>query len=226
MNQIENNPFSALNNSTAASSLANTGAATKELGQDQFLELMIAQIKNQDPTKPMDSSEFLGQLAQFGTVSGIQDLQKSFEQMASSLQSNQALMASSLVGRSVLVPGGIGALPVGGALTGSVDLPLSVAELSVTITDAAGQQVRRLTLGGKPAGEVKFSWDGLDDSGAPATPGIYQVRAEAMVDGKNYGVDTSITAQVESVTLGGANGMLLNLAGLGTVSLADVKQIS
>ena len=68
MNQIENNPFAALNNSTAASSLANTGAATKELGQDQFLELMIAQIKNQDPTKPMDSSEFLGQLAQFGTA--------------------------------------------------------------------------------------------------------------------------------------------------------------
>jgi flagellar basal-body rod modification protein FlgD len=227
MSQIDNsNPFAALNTRTATDTAASTGARSSKLGQEQFLELMVAQIKNQDPTKPMDSSQFLGQMAQFGTVSGIQELQKSFSQMASSYQSNQALMASSMVGRSVLVPGSTGILPAGGALTGTADLPVSVAELTINITDSAGQQIRRLALGSKQAGEVKFSWDGLDDSGAPVAAGAYEVHAEAMLDGKNYAVDTAITAQVESVTLGGAKGMQLNLAGLGAVALSDVKQIS
>ncbi len=227
MNPVDNsNPFAAIGGSSIANTQRATGASATELGQDQFLELMIAQLKNQDPTKPMDSAEFLGQIAQFGTVSGIQDLQKSFTDMASSMQSNQALMASSLVGRSVLVPGGVGVLPTGGALTGSVNLPVGVADLAINITDGSGQLVRRLVMGGQQAGDVSFSWDGLDEAGAPAAPGRYKVTAEAMLDGKPYSADTSVSALVESVTLGGAQGMQLNLAGLGSVSLGDVKQIS
>jgi hypothetical protein len=78
--------------------------ANDKLGQEQFLKLMITQLNNQDPFKPLESGEFLGQLAQFGTVSGIQDLQQSFQGLAGSMQSNQALQAAGLVGRSVYVP--------------------------------------------------------------------------------------------------------------------------
>ena len=227
MNPVDtSNPFAAIAGSDTAKTQRATGSASNALGQDQFLNLMVAQLKNQDPTKPMDSSQFLGQMAQFGTVSGIQGLQQSFTQMAGALQSNQALMASSLVGRSVMVPGGIGVLPAGGALNGSVSLPTSVADLAINITDGSGQLVRRLVLGGQQAGDVRFSWDGLSDAGTPAVPGRYQVTAEAQVDGKAYAADTSVSALVESVSLGGTQGMLLNLTGLGTVSLGDVKQIS
>ena len=73
-----------------------------DLGQEDFLHLMLTQLKNQDPFKPMESGEFLGQLAQFGTVQGLAGLQTSFDSLASSLVSNQALQASSLVGRSAL----------------------------------------------------------------------------------------------------------------------------
>ena len=76
----------------------------KELGQEAFLNLMITQLKNQDPFKPLDSGEFLGQLAQFGTVSGLQDLQTKFDSLSSALVSNQALQAASLVGHTALVP--------------------------------------------------------------------------------------------------------------------------
>ena len=77
-------------------------AATKktDLGQTDFLNLMMTELKNQDPTKPMDSSSFLGQLAQFGTVSGLANLQTSFDSLKTSLVSNQALQAASLVGRA------------------------------------------------------------------------------------------------------------------------------
>ena len=227
MNPVDNsNPFAAVSGSSTANTQRATGAAANALGQDQFLELMVAQLKNQDPTKPTDSSQFLGQIAQFGTVSGIQGLQKSFTQMASALQSNQALMASSLVGRAVMVPGSVGVLPQGGALSGSVNLPTSVSDLAVNITDGSGQLVRRLALGGQQAGDVSFSWDGLTDAGTPATPGRYQVTAQALIGGQTSAATTSINALVESVSLGGTQGMLLNLAGLGSVALSDVKQIS
>ena len=76
-----------------------------ELGQAEFFDLMVTQLKNQDPFKPMESGEFLGQIAQFSTVDGIGGLQRSFESLAGSLQSSQALQASTMVGRSVALPG-------------------------------------------------------------------------------------------------------------------------
>ena len=74
-----------------------------DLGQEDFLHLMLTQLKNQDPFKPMESGEFLGQIAQFGTVQGLAGLQTSFDSLSSSLVSNQALQASTVVGRSALV---------------------------------------------------------------------------------------------------------------------------
>src|SRR5687768_6194672 len=78
-------------------------AAKGDLGQEDFLQLMLTQLKNQDPFKPMESGEFLGQIAQFGTVQGLAGLQTSFDSLSASLVSNQALQASALVGRSALV---------------------------------------------------------------------------------------------------------------------------
>ena len=68
----------------------------KSLGQDDFLNLMLTQLQNQDPTNPMDSSNFMSQIAQFSTVNGITDLNSSFASLSSSLQSNQALQASTM----------------------------------------------------------------------------------------------------------------------------------
>ena len=89
-----------------------------ELGQEEFLRLMITQLENQDPFKPLESGEFLGQLAQFGTVSGLAELQTSFEGLASSLVSNQALQAAGLIGQSVLAEGGTGHYEAGQPLRG------------------------------------------------------------------------------------------------------------
>ncbi len=120
MNEIDTkNPFSPLGLSNAS------GAKTKEndeLGQAEFLELMTAQLRFQDPLEPMENGDFLGQIAQFGTVSGINELNTTFNSLNSSFQSNQALQASTLVGRKVLVPSEIGYLGATGGLSGSVEL--------------------------------------------------------------------------------------------------------
>jgi flagellar basal-body rod modification protein FlgD len=208
-----------------ATQSASAAATSPQLGQAQFLSLMVAQLKNQDPMQPMQNGEFLGQMAQFGTVSGIQDLQKSFGSLATALQSNQALMASSLVGRTVLAPGSNGYLAAGSTFGGAVDLPTASADVVVNITDSSGQLVQRLDLGAQTAGTVRFAWDGMTATGAPAMPGVYKVSAQALNGTQQYAPNTLMEARVDSVSLGGSNGLTLNLAGLGAVNLSDVKQI-
>ncbi len=197
-----------------------------ELGQSQFLQLMLTQVRHQDPLNPADSGEFLSQLAQFGTVNGITELQSSFDVLASTLQSSQALQASTMVGRSVLVPGDVGLLESGAALEGAVELPSSSANLKVLIHDGAGQLVRQLDLGIQPAGTTRFSWNGFSDSGDAVPTGTYRVSAQAYVDGEAVNQPTLIQGRIESVTLGKAGGdSSLNLRGLGTVSMNDIREI-
>ena len=76
----------------------------KQLGQEDFMDLMLTQMNNQDPFKPMENGEFLTQMAQFSAVSGLKDIKESFQGLADTMQSNQALQAASMVGRKVLVP--------------------------------------------------------------------------------------------------------------------------
>ncbi len=197
----------------------------KSLGQDEFMKLMVAQMNNQDPTKPLENAEFLSQLAQFGTVNGITELQKSFSTLANAMQSNQALQASTMVGRSVLVPTNTINLETGGIVEGAVDLTGSTGALNLIIKDSAGQVVKELNLGAHEEGQVSFKWDGLDDSGSAVSPGQYTITAEAAIDNTTEAMETMVMAKVDSVTLSGAAGPQLNLAGLGTIGIDKVKQI-
>lgn len=200
--------------------------ASNNLGQQDFLSLMTAQLKNQDPTKPMDNNQFMSQMAQFSTVSGISDLNKSFANFASSLYSNQALQASSLVGHEVLAPTGVGRLTDGGGIGGAVDLPSSSAQVTVNIYTAGGELVRQVPLGTQPAGLAGFYWDGMATNGTPAAPGEYKITASAQLNGQNTAVDTLVVAQVQSVNVGkDASGLTLNLSGLGTVDFSTVREI-
>lgn len=200
--------------------------SSNELAQEDFLKLMVTQLKHQDPFKPMENGDFLAQIAQFSSVSGLDQLNQSFSTLAESMTSNQALQAGALVDREVLAPLEFGLLPEGGSLGGIVDLPSSAGNLVVSITDSAGALVREINLGTQAAGQIAFSWDGSTDSGAYAPPGVYQVRAQAAVGDENEALNTLIAARVDSVTLGsGTQGLRLNLEGLGPIAFSDVAQI-
>ena len=198
----------------------------EELGQEQFLELMIAQVRNQDPFKPLENGEFLGQIAQFSQVSGIQELNNSFAQFANSLGSNQALQASALVGRDVFIPGDVAALTPGENFSGVAALPQSTSSLSISIYDTAGSIVRTIDMGSQGEGTVPFEWDGTDDAGQGVPAGPYRVVANATINGDNVAVGTLVSDTVESVTIGqSGQGTILNLASLGSVGLADIYEI-
>ena len=208
--------------------VAKSQATTKsELGAEDFLKLMTMQLKNQDPFKPLDSGEFLGQLAQFGAVSGLKQLQSQFETLSSSIVSSQALQASSLLGREVLVNATSGYLEAGRPLVGAVDVPSGAQSVGVLVLDAAGQIVRSIDLGSQPPGLVGFSWDGRTDDGAMAAPGQYRLRAQTYMNGRAMdAAQTLISAPVESVTLGaGQSGLSVSLRGLGDMPFSAVRRI-
>lgn len=222
VNNIENS-FAALNPTAAPQVTKENGSG---LDQADFMSLLVAQIENQDPTKPMDASQFMDQLTQLSTVNGIQDLNTSFNGLADKLSSDQSLQAANLVGRDVLIPGGQGVLDAKGAMSGSVTLPQSASELSLKIYNTQGVEVRNLTLGGYAAGEVQFKWDGFYDDGNPAGAGNYNIVAEAFIDGNQQAVQVALDTRVDSVTLNqDGTGTTLNLAGGATVPLSSVQQI-
>ena len=107
----------------ATGTTGDTGKKSDSLGQADFLRLMTEQLQHQDPLNPMQNSEFLGQLAQFSTVQGIQGLQSSLDGLGTSLATDQMLRGASLVGRTVLVPSAKMALEGEGSVKGVVAAP-------------------------------------------------------------------------------------------------------
>ena len=226
MDQVSlDNSLSSLSPHNAATSAA-VGRSSKELGQQDFIELLVAQINNQDPTKPLDPSQFMNQLAQFSTVNGIQELKSSFDSLAGRLSSEQSLQAASLVGRNVLVPGGQGSLTAGGSISGTVNLPQRSSELNLRIVDAFGAEVRSLPMGGHDQGPVQFQWDGFGDDGSAVPPGKYTVIAEALIGGNLQAIEVQVETRVDSITLNqGGSGTMLNLATGYSMPLSYVQQI-
>jgi len=214
-------------NALGLSSAQSTVAKKQTLGQDEFLKLMTTQMTHQDPTKPMENGEFLAQMAQFGTVSGIQDLQELFKNFAASISSDQALQASGLVGHSVSIQSNQGVLPAGGEIKGQLELTGNSPNVSLKIVDAqTGETVRTLDLGSQSAGAVPFSWDGYSDNNVLAHPGVYRLEAAATIGGTNTALATQVYSKVESVILGnGQQGVSVNLEGLGAIGFNQVKQI-
>lgn len=203
-----------------------TSKSRNDLGQDEFFRLMTAQLQNQDPLKPLESNEFLAQMAQFSMVSGVQNMQETFNSLSNALQSSQALQASTLVGRSVLIPGTRGTLDPQEGLKGAVELPQASPKVTLSVVDGLGQTVRRMDLGAHPEGLVNFTWDGLTDGGEAAAPGSYSLRAAYETADGALSAETLVVAHVDSVTLGrGGQAPELNLSGHDPVSLGVVRQI-
>lgn len=195
------------------------------LALEDFMSLMTTQLKNQDPLKPMESGDFLGQIASFGTVSGIADLQDSFSSFAKAMQSDQALQGSSLVGRSVLVPSSIGMMSPEDGLKGQINVAEPVTDLKVQVYSEGGVPVKTIELGAA-SGYTNFTWDGFDENGQAMPEGIYQFRATGTVNGENTAFGTATIAKVSSVLVGsGSQGLTVNLAGIGSVPFGEVQEI-
>jgi flagellar basal-body rod modification protein FlgD len=205
----------------------NETTGKQDLKQEDFLSLLTKQLAQQDPFKPVSNDQMIAQMASFATVDGINKMNGQFESLNSSMTSNQALQASSLVGRDVLVPGAAGVKQDNAGMAAMVKLPQAVDNLFVRVEDQLGQLVRTIDMGASPSGENRVEWDGKDENGNPLPAGKYKVKASGLLDGKNTEFDVSTYANVNSVLLGKGDGnVLLNLAGFDSpVRLAEVLEV-
>jgi flagellar basal-body rod modification protein FlgD len=206
----------------AAQPIARKTAST--LGVQDFLRLMTTQLKNQDPLKPLDSTEFVAQLAQFGTVAGIQGMQSTIDSLSTSLRSSQLLSGANMVGHHILTASNT-ANYGGGVLAGVVDVPAGADRVTLNISDASGQIVAHLVV---PAAEgtQTYRWEGKGDNGAQLPSGRYNVQAIATSGATNQSLATYLYGLVGSVTLSAdGTGLTVNSPELGAVSLNSVREI-
>jgi flagellar basal-body rod modification protein FlgD len=206
-----------------------TAAAGSVLGKDDFLKLMLAQLKNQDPMNPMQSTDFIAQTAQFTSLEQLQNMNKLLEQMTTQSGVTSAAGAAALLGKTVSVNGspiqfdGLQqlqlpyALPVGGAAVG------------LQITDASGKVVRTMNLGAQAAGTHRVVFDGLGDDGQALPAGSYQYQVGAanasgqavpgIVTGSGVVTGIAVDSGVLMLVIGNQHVPLSSMVGVGGQSL-------
>lgn len=203
-------------------SAAQEGGPKKELDQAAFLRLMTEQLKNQDPLKPLGSQEFLGQMAQFSTVQGIQSLNETFQGVALGLYDQQALGAVELVGRDALVMTDKFTVGEEGGLEGELGIPMS-GKATIEITDASGELVYREVVDASK-GYQDYAWDGFDLKGERVPPGEYRIKAQVTAGEKTESALAMVKARIDSVSFS-SQGVVLNVPGIGSTPLSSVRRI-
>ena len=197
--------------STSQTSDALAGTASAGLGPDAFMKLLIAQMKNQDPTKPMDDTQFVAQLAQFSSLQQQMQTNQALQLVATEQQGSLNTQVASLVGKKVTINGSKVALSGDG--TGAqvgFGLGKPASSVKVSIVDASGRTVRTMDLGARPQGQVAVTWDGKDDGGTPQTAGSYTVAVNAAAaDGSTVSVTQQTSGTLQSVSYAGGYAQLV-----------------
>lgn len=196
--------------------------------KDMFMRLMLAQLENQNPLNPQDGTEFVGQLAQFSTLEGIGNINTGIESISSQYRSSQALQATAMVGRDVLIKSDTSYLDSARGLTGTVNVGEEAArDAKVAISDASGQVVFTRDIGDLPGSTSQpLAWDGRNNEGEQLPNGAYTVKVTGRVGNEAEALEVNLHARVGSVSVVNNQGdMMLNLQGLNQISASEVKEI-
>ena len=197
------------------------------LTQEDFFALLTQELSNQDPTKPVENNEMISQMTAFSTTDGVTKLNDQFSSFAAAMSSSQALQASSLVGRSVLVEDNVFGMEEGQAVKGKLVTDAPASNVNIYVENVAGEIIQTVPVGNVSAGEFTFTWDGVDSNGEAAPEGAYRFRVAGLVEGKASELQAMTYRKVDSVTLAGSGGsILLNLNGGSTMKLSDVVEVS
>jgi flagellar basal-body rod modification protein FlgD len=216
--------------SSSSSSTSNTSSALDALGKDDFLQLLVAKLSNQDPLNPVEDEDFASQLAQYSSLEQLSNMNESLSQsiqwsyLLSQTISNT--MATSLIGKTVRADSSSVVLETNGSADLAVDLDRAATELTITIADASGETVRTITVKGLDAGDQVITWDGADDGGAQCAAGVYTVTMSAVDGNGNTFTPTSVVeGTVSKVTYQDGVALLsINGQNIPLSSVIEVKE--
>ena len=198
-------------------------AKSDKLGQSDFLKLMTTQLQNQDPFAPMDNGDFIAQMAQFSTVTGIQEMNSSIGKLVEEFDQARIATASNLLGHSVLVPGNIGRADANGELHGVLDLPDSTIVTQLTYRDAeTNAELYMEDLGPRSAGLVGFKWSDIPEEILDYNK---RIKIEALIDTGSgpEQLSPSIYSKVISASVGSGETkqVLLNVEDYGDLDVSS-----
>ena len=205
-----------------SSEKSNVPKAKDQLGQEDFLKLMTTQLQNQDPFAPMENGEFIAQMAQFSTVTGITSMDESLKNVAAKLGETRIATAANMLGHSVLVPGKIARADDDGSVNGVIDLPSASTNVNVVFKSQNGEIIDTINLGNQSSGLVGFAWHGAPKDMIENDEPIF-VEAYANSGKGMEGVSSSIFAEVLSSSAGdGDSGVMIDVRDYGTISANEV----
>lgn len=185
------------------SSVTDTKAVMKSdprsLGKEDFLKLLVTQLKNQDPLNPASSTEFVAQLAQFSSLEQLSNVNQNLKIIENYNQSINNLQAVNFMGKTVKSTGSMFSLGSNGYPNIDYQLSENANAVFINIYDSAGKHIREIRVNQLPAGEHKFEWDGQDENGNPMDLGVYSFTVKAK---NQYGEIMNTAAYVEHTVTG------------------------
>ena len=212
--------------SAAAAAATSNVSASSSLTQADFLSLMTAQLKNQDPFNPVDNTQMVAQMAQMSSTAGISQMNTTLSAIATKLGATSATDAMAYVGKTVLTAGNTAYARSSGGIAGQVQLAGDATDVKVTIADGTtGSILKTMSLGAQKAGTASYDWDGTTDAGAAAGNGPFTVTVAATNNGASVGSTSQVWAPVESVSLPASGNPLLTVTGIGQVKLTDIVSV-
>ena len=185
--------------------------------RNEFLQMMVAQLQNQDPTNPLDGSQYVTQLAQFSMVEGVEQLKVLQQKSIAMMDTQQVLQSTDLIGRDVMVP--TASLKQGAekAIRGQIELGGAADQVELKVFDQHGTLVATRNWGESKAGGIDYD--------LPVLPaGEYSFEVKASLAGSKVQSKHYVSSTVDRVTLPGTGDIMLEVAGVGEVPLFSAIQ--
>lgn len=212
-----------LDSITAPWSPPSPDQANGMLGKDDFLGMLVTQLRYQNPLEPMADTEFIAQLAQFSTLEQMQNMNANLQVNMQLIQSVGNALATSLIGKHVSAVGHSVYLSESGDAQIRYNLSKG-AEVTLKILEKDGDPVRTLVAGSQSSGEHTISWDGKDDAGKRVKEGTYTYQVWAVdAEGNPVASGTYSEGRITGVRFVGGGAVLL--VGNMEVNLSDVLEI-
>ncbi len=203
----------------------NPALGSQNLGQNDFLKLLTAQMQNQDPFDPVDNTQMVAQMAQFSSLAGITEMSSTLKAIADKLGGTSMSDALGYVGRAVLVEGATNYPMTNGAVAGAIELDGNATDVAVTITGANGAVLKTVSLGPQKAGVIDYEWDGSTDNGDPAGDGPFTINVTAVAGANTVPARSLIWAPVQSVALDATGTPMLAIPGVGQLPTTAVRKV-
>jgi flagellar basal-body rod modification protein FlgD len=209
---------------TAKEKAADTTKGSNALGKNEFLKLLTAQLQQQDPTQPMDSTAFVSQLAQFSSLEQMNNVNDTLTKMLTSQDTALQTTSAGMVGKTAVFNTDQVSLTQGKPATITATLSQAAANVNLIIQDKSGTTVRTLGIGACQSGINRLQWDGLDDKGKQLATGTYTAQVLAAdLNGKPIALTQNGSARITGITFD--NGTPKFLAGGTTLKLSDISEL-